>query len=1012
MVAFVKSCHQSIYRIARHLVLRSAIPLFILSLAAVGQTQQVILGTQQIQNLLDGNSSGIAGAFPVVANSSGQVNYLSVFLDGSNTAATVWVAVYASGYGHPTKLLSQAAIQHPVPGQWNPVPIPSVQVERWRQYWVALLGVNGQIQFRDSNCYSWDRQYSDRTRHSETSLQTNLTSLPAIWSTGSENSTCRASVYGFGGATSNVSVTLSPPAASLQAGQQTQFTAAVSGTTNTAVTWKASGGTVTSAGQYTAPSSAGTYTVTATSAADSTKSASAVVTVSQPVQVSISVSPTTANLQTGGQQTFSAAVSGTTNTAVTWTASGGTVTSAGQYTAPSSAGTYTVTATSAADSTKSASAVVTVSQPVQVSISVSPTTANLQTGGQQTFSAAVSGTTNTAVTWTASGGTVTSGGQYTAPSSAGTYTVTATSAADSTKSASAVVTVSQPVQVSISVSPTTANLQTGGQQTFNATVGGTTNTAVTWKASGGTVTSAGQYTAPSSAGTYTVTATSAADTSKSASAVVTVSQPVQVSISVSPTTASLQTGGRQTFNVAVSGTTNMAVTWTASGGTVTSAGQYTAPSSAGTYTVTATSAADTSKSASAVVTVSQPVQVAISVSPTTASLQTGGQQQFTATVAGTTNTAVTWAASGGTVTSGGQYTAPSSAGTYTVTATSAADTSKSASAVVTVSQPVQVSISVSPTTASLQTGKQQTFTAAVSGTTNTAVTWAASGGTVTSGGQYTAPASAGTYTVTATSAADTSKSASATVTVTQPIQVSISVSPTTASLQTGGQQTFTAYVSGTNNTAVTWSGSGGTVTTGGLYTAPSATGTYTVTATSVADSTKSASATVNVSQPQSVGVSISPTTVAMPEKWQQQFAATVSGSSNTAISWAVTQGTGTITSSGLFTAPQAVETDVVTATSQADTTKSASATISVAAPHSVSLSWSPSSSSGISSYKLYRGTASGGPYSLLTSGLSSTTYTDSTVQSGSSYYYVTTAVNSSGQESGYSGEAKAVIPMP
>jgi len=248
--------------------------------------------------------------------------------------------------------------------------------------------------------------------------------------------------------------------------------------------------------------------------------------------------------------------------------------------------------------------------------------------------------------------------------------------------------------------------------------------------------------------------------------------------------------------------------------------------------------------------------------------------------------------------------------------------------------------------------------------------------------------------------------------VSQPVQVSISVSPSTASLQTSGQQQFTAYVSGTNNTAVTWSGSGGTVTTNGLYTAPSTTGTYAVTATSVADSTKSASATVNVSQPQSVVVSISPTMVAMPQKWQQQFAATVSGSGNTAISWAVTQGTGIITQSGLFTAPQAVETDVVTATSQADTTKSANATITVVAPHSVALSWSPSSSSGIASYKVYRGTVTGGPYSLLTSGLSSTTYTDSNVQSGSIFYYVTTAVDSSGQESGYSGEAKAVIPMP
>ncbi|MBZ5686109.1 MAG: hypothetical protein LAP86_13840 [Acidobacteriia bacterium] len=566
--------------------------------------------------------------------------------------------------------------------------------------------------------------------------------------------------------------------------------------------------------------------------------------------------------------------------------------------------------------------------------------------------------------------------------------------------------------VSLTVSPTAASLQAGQQTQFTATVSGTTNTAVTWRASGGTVTSAGQYTAPSSAGTYTVTATSAADSSKSASAVVTVSQPPQISIFVSPTTASLQTGAQQQFSATVSGTTNTSVTWKASGGTVTNGGLYTAPSLAGTYTVTATSAADSSKSASAAVTVTQPPQISISVSPTTASLQTGAQQQFSAAVSGTTNTAVTWKASGGTVTNGGLYTAPSLAGTYTVTATSAADSSKSASAAVTVTQPPQISISVSPTTASLQTGAQQQFSAAVSGTTNTAVTWKASGGTVTNGGLYTAPSLAGTYTVTVTSAADSSKSSSAVVTVTQPAQVSISVSPTTANVQTGGQQQFSAYVSGTSNTAVTWSASGGTVTTNGLYGAPSAAGAYTVTAVSAADSTKSASATVNVSVPQPISVSISPTTVAIPQKWQQQFAATVSGSSNTAVTWAVTKGTGTITQSGLFTAPQAVETDIVVARSQADSTKSASAGITVVAPHSVSLSWSPSSSPGVSSYKVYRGNVSGGPYSLLTSGVSSTSYTDTNVQSGSTYYYVTTAVDSSGIESAYSAAAQAVIPMP
>jgi fibronectin type 3 domain-containing protein len=150
----------------------------------------------------------------------------------------------------------------------------------------------------------------------------------------------------------------------------------------------------------------------------------------------------------------------------------------------------------------------------------------------------------------------------------------------------------------------------------------------------------------------------------------------------------------------------------------------------------------------------------------------------------------------------------------------------------------------------------------------------------------------------------------------------------------------------------------------------------------------------------------------MPQKWQQQFAANVSGSSNTAVVWSVKQGTGTITQSGLYTAPQAVETDVISATSQADSTKSASASVSVVAPHSVSLNWSPSTSTNISYYKVYRGTASGGPYNSVATNVTVTSYTDSSVQSGRTYYYVTTAVDSSGAESGYSDVAQAAIPMP
>jgi Abnormal spindle-like microcephaly-assoc'd, ASPM-SPD-2-Hydin len=80
--------------------------------------------------------------------------------------------------------------------------------------------------------------------------------------------------------------------------------------------------------------------------------------------------------------------------------------------------------------------------------------------------------------------------------------------------------------------------------------------------------------------------------------------------------------------------------------------------------------------------------------------------------------------------------------------------------------------------------------------------------------------------------------------------------------------------------------------------------------------------------------------------------------------------------------------------------------------HYVDLSWDSGGGQPVG-YNVYRGTVSGGPYTMINTSLdSSTNYTDYTVVSGTTYYYVTTEVNARGQESGYSNVAKAVIPSP
>ena len=82
----------------------------------------------------------------------------------------------------------------------------------------------------------------------------------------------------------------------------------------------------------------------------------------------------------------------------------------------------------------------------------------------------------------------------------------------------------------------------------------------------------------------------------------------------------------------------------------------------------------------------------------------------------------------------------------------------------------------------------------------------------------------------------------------------------------------------------------------------------------------------------------------------------------------------------------------------------------VSASHSVALSWTPGSSS-FAGFNIYRASQSGGPYIKLNSALISTAaYTDASVASGQTYWYVTTEVDSAGAESAYSNQVSAAIP--
>ena len=179
--------------------------------------------------------------------------------------------------------------------------------------------------------------------------------------------------------TSNVSVTVAPKSATVGFNQTQQFTATVNDNSNTAVNWEVNGtpggsaafGTIDNTGLYTAPASApnarGTVVVEAVSQADPTKMDAATV----GIGLSVTINPPSPVVQTGTGQQFSATVSGPANGGVAWSVNGvnggnsvvGMLSTYGLYAAPGavpSPNHVTVTATSVAEASESASAEVTI----------------------------------------------------------------------------------------------------------------------------------------------------------------------------------------------------------------------------------------------------------------------------------------------------------------------------------------------------------------------------------------------------------------------------------------------------------------------------------------------------------------------------------------------------------------------------------------------------------------------------------------------------------------------------
>jgi hypothetical protein len=377
-------------------------------------------------------------------------------------------------------------------------------------------------------------------------------------------------------------------------------------------------------------------------------------------------------------------------------------------------------------------------------------------------------------------------------------------------------------------------------------------TPVTWTATGGSIDAGGIYTAGPTTGAFQVIATStAAPLADTVPLTISTSAPTVQTVLLLPDSIRLDPGKTVTFTafaLYTDGTVApVLASYGATGGTITPAGLYTAPQTAGSYSVVATHTL-TGKADTAKVVVSSAAVVAVTLSPATASLVTGGSQQFSVTGTlsngSTAPVSVNFSATGGTITASGLYTAGQVPGTYRVVATTP-DLQHADTSLVTLNLPSATlsRILLSPDSVSILAGATQQFTAVgllSDGTTAAvSVTYSATAGTITSGGLYTAPQTAGTYLVVARSTtanlADTSR-----VTVNQAASLTgITVAPSSVQLLVGGIQQFTATGrlsnGGTTTVNVNWftTDPGGSIATTGQYRGGSTPGNYLVIAQQV-----------------------------------------------------------------------------------------------------------------------------------------------------------------------------------